>query len=73
MANMTTDQLTAIMGRNSLTVPHLETLLGVSRRTVFYWLAGNPIPQPVAMVLMAFDEGHLTENWLADTIASLAK
>lgn len=73
MANMTNDQLTAIMKRNSLTVPHLETLLGVSRRTVFYWLAGNPIPQPVAMVLMGFDEGHLTENWLAETIASLAK
>ena len=72
MANMTTDQLTAIMGRNSLTVPHLETLFGVSRRTVFYWLAGNPIPQPVAMVLMGFDEGHLTEEWLADTIEKLS-
>lgn len=54
-----------MMGRHGLTVPDIEMVMGVSRRTVFYWLSGNPIPMSVQLLAKAFDEGLIPLDWLS--------
>lgn len=65
---MTSAELGQIMGKHGLNVPDLEFVMGVSRRTVFYWLSGQPIPRPVVLLVKAFDQGLISVDWLANNL-----
>jgi transcriptional regulator with XRE-family HTH domain len=68
---MTPETLRQIMKKEDLSVKDLATISGVTARQVIAWRQGDfPIPMTVAFLLLALDEGQLTQDWLVDALQS---
>ena len=66
---MTSEELKTIMMSQSLSVMDLATISGVTKRQAIAWRSGtSPIPRTVAFLLLALNEGQLSQDWLVDTL-----
>jgi hypothetical protein len=66
---MTPLQLSKIISRRKLRRVDVAWLIGTSMRHLRYLLSGEkPIPQYVALLMTAYDEGLLTDDWLVKHI-----
>lgn len=67
---MSPEELQSAIERHGLFQSDLAQICGVTTRTIQNWLRGRQdIPRPVALLLMALDEGALSLSWLAKNIA----
>ena len=68
---MTPETLKTIMQTQDLSVKDLATISGVTTRQVIAWRQGDfQIPMTLAFLLLALDEGQLTQDWLVDALQS---
>ena len=66
---MTPLQLSKIITRKKLRQVDTAWLLGTSMRHIRYMLTGQKkVPQYARLLLMAYDEGLLTDDWLVKHI-----
>lgn len=66
---MTPQNLRRIMENQNLSNRDLATISGVQYRQIMYWLSGQyQIPTTVAYLLLALDEGHISQEWLLKAI-----
>ena len=66
---MTSEQLITIMRRQNLSVMDLATIVAGSKRQVIAWRMGeSPVPQILSFLLMALEEGIITQEWLVDSV-----
>ena len=69
---MTANELKRFMKKNDFTQKFLGLVIGKSTRQVRYYMYGvHEIPQSVALLLMAYDDGELEARWLANAIKKL--
>jgi hypothetical protein len=62
---MTKTKLRALLARNKLRQSDLAWIAGVGPRQARAWATGEyPIPQYVDLLLTAYDQGLLTDDWL---------
>lgn len=63
---MTPKTMNAIMARHGLLQVDVARICAVTSRTVYNWATGRQkIPQAVALLLTALDEGTLDLQWFA--------
>jgi len=63
------ETLKSIMLDLEFNTQDLSLLMGVTRRAVQLWTSGrNPIPQPVALLLLALAENRLTLEWIVERL-----
>ena len=66
---MTANDLRKLMEKNEFTQKFLALIIGKSSRQVRHYVYGvHEIPQSIAILLMAYDEGKLEAKWLAKAI-----
>ena len=66
---MTTLQLSKIISRKKLRRVDAAWLIGTTMRHLRYLLSGEkPIPQYVALLMTAYEQGILTDEWLVKHI-----
>ena len=69
---MTKEQFRSYMAELKLSSTDVAFLTGCTARAVQLWLRGtNPVPQAAALMLMAYKDGRIDEDWLIETIANL--
>ena len=60
-----------ILAKNKLTQSDGAYITGVCVRQVRSWCLGRyPVPQYAALIMSAYDEGLISNEWLADKIAN---
>ncbi len=63
------EELQSALIRHELFQSDLAKICGVTTKTIQNWLRGRQdIPRPVALIVMALDEGALSLRWLASHI-----
>ncbi len=66
---MSPQDLQTALIRHGLFQSDLAHICGVTTKTIQNWLRGRQdIPRPVALIIMALDEGALSLRWLAKHI-----
>lgn len=66
---MQPEELRSALIRHELFQSDLAKICGVTTKTIQNWLRGRQdIPRPVALLVMALDEGALSLRWLASHI-----
>lgn len=69
---MNSSELSAIMERIGLLPSDLEAISGKTSRQVRSWRTGAfPVPKPLALVLLALDDGRIDVRWLLDRLKHL--
>ena len=67
---MTGPELRELMSSLDMSQGDMAWLCGVDERTVRYWVSGqSPVPQAVALLILAYDEGRVDASWLARRVA----
>jgi plasmid maintenance system antidote protein VapI len=63
---MQPEELQNALLRHGLFQSDMARICGVTTKTIQNWLRGRQdIPRPVALIVMALDEGALSLRWLA--------
>lgn len=66
---MQPEELQNALLRHGLFQSDMARICGVTTKTIQNWLRGRQdIPRPVALIVMALDEGALSLRWLASHI-----
>ena len=66
---VTPQNLRQIMDNQNLSNQDLATICDVTYRQIMYWLSGKfPIPRTIAFLLLALDEGTISQDWLANKL-----
>ena len=66
---MQPEELQNALLRHGLFQSDMARICGVTTKTIQNWLRGRQdIPRPVALLIMALDEGALSLRWLASHI-----
>jgi len=69
---MTKEQFKAYMAELKLSSADVAFLTGCTARAVQLWLSGtNPVPQSAALLLMAYKDGKIDDDWLIEMVATL--
>jgi transcriptional regulator with XRE-family HTH domain len=69
---MTKEQFKAYMDDLKLSSADVAFLTGCTTRAVQLWLRGtNPVPQAAALMLMAYKDGRIDDDWLIEMVATL--
>jgi hypothetical protein len=62
--------LQALMDKHKIRHADLAFITGRTTRAVHQWVYGiRPIPRSTELLLIALDEGHISEAWLAQKLA----
>ena len=68
---MNKEDFKSILVKNKLTQSDGAYITGVCVRQVRSWCLGKyPVPQYAALIMSAYDEGLISNEWLADKIAN---
>lgn len=63
---MQPEELQSALLRHGLFQSDMARICGVTTKTIQNWIRGRQdIPRPVALIVMALDEGALSLRWLA--------
>ena len=63
---MSPEEFQSALVRHGLFQSDMAQICGVTTKTIQNWLRGRQaIPRPVALIVMALDEGALSLAWLA--------
>ena len=66
---MTREQFKSYMDELKMSSSDIAFLTGNTARAVQLWLRGtNPIPQSVALLLLAYRDGRIDDDWIVETI-----
>jgi transcriptional regulator with XRE-family HTH domain len=69
---MTKEQFKFYMDELKMSSSDIAFLTGNTPRAVQLWLRGtNPVPQAAALMLMAYRDGRIDDDWLIETVASI--
>ena len=71
---MTPNDLKILMQTLGFTSGDVAVLMGVTQRAVQMWLSGSsPVPQSVAILLQAVENGLLPLEWIEDRILEIIR
>jgi len=68
---MTKEQFKAYMDELKMSSSDIALLTGNTPRAVQLWLSGtNPVPQSAALLLLAYRDGRIDDDWIVEMVAT---